>query len=197
MLDLLYPLSEFLAPGPPVPLEPQEVGGGRMPEPYRSLLVHDTDMTSQLEAFHGERIELREITRRQVGESLFRRVVLVGCDTGRPVELGAIRIDLSLFAPEPRELILAGRRPLGTLLSDFQIPYTSRPRLFFRIRSDRRIDEHFGLEGPHFLYGRQNVLASASGQPLAEVVEILPPVVELGTGDVVARDAAAGELGTE
>jgi hypothetical protein len=29
------------------------------------------------------------------------------------------------------------------------------------------------------------------------VVEILPPVVELGTGDVVARDAAAGELGTE
>jgi len=131
--------------------------------------------------------------------ALSMKYLLVGRDTGRPVELGAIRIDLSLFEREPRDLILAGRRPLGTLLGDFRIPYTSRPRLFFRIRSDRRIDEHFGLEGPHLLYGRQNVLSGASGRPLAEVVEILPPVVELSAGDAggAVRDAAAGELGTE
>ncbi len=92
------------------------------------------------------------------------------------VEFGAIRIDLAGFPPPAREEILIGRLPLGTILTRFRVAYDSRPRLFFRIRSDRRIEEIFGLPGRSLLYGRQNVLAAESGRPLAEVVEILPPV---------------------
>lgn len=182
MLDLLYPLSELLDPDGPqaafrrAPLEPLEVDGARMPEPYRGLLVHRSDMTSTLETYHGEEVGLRLLARRRVGESLFRQVVLVGRQSSKMVELGAIRIDLGGFTPAARQEILLGRLPLGTILTRHRVAYTSRPRLFFRLRGDRRIEEIFGLPGRSTLYGRQNELVADSGRVLAEVVEILPPV---------------------
>ena len=177
MLDLLYPLSQFFHRGDPLPLAELENGGEQMPEPYRSLLVHDSDMTSTLERHHGERLALRPLDWLRRGDDLLRQVVLVGKKSGRPRELGAIRIDLATFADEPRRLILEGERPLGAILGDFEIPYSSAPRLFFHVESDPRMAKHFDLDRPHRLYGRQNVLASPAGRPLAEVVEILPPAV--------------------
>lgn len=92
------------------------------------------------------------------------------------MEFGAIRIDLAAFPGPARRAILFGRRPLGTILADFLVPYESQPRLFFRIESDRRIERLFDLAESATRYGRQNVLMGSSGEPLAEVVEILPPV---------------------
>lgn len=175
MLDLLYPLSEFFHPGEPIPLAEQEVQGQRMPEPYRSLLVHDTDMTSTLEAFHGESLTLRLLEVQRRDEDLFRQVVLVGETSGRGVEFGAIRIDLTRFEPQPRQEIVEGRRPLGSILARHRVAYTSRPRLFFHLDADVRVAELLGLSETGRLYGRQNVLWDPSGVPLAEVVEILPP----------------------
>lgn len=179
MLDLLYPLSEFFNPGESVPLAEHESGGRRMPEPFRSLLVHDSDMTSTLERYHGECLELRLIDKMHHGTYLFRQVVLVGKASGLPREFGAIRIDLSRFEPEARRRILGGRQPLGSILAELAVVYTSQPRLFFHVTADPRMQEIFGLDGARLLYGRQNVLAAPGGEPLAEVVEILPPLDEV------------------
>ena len=181
MLDLLYPLSEFFQDHEPVPLAREETGGSRMPEPYRSLLVHDGDMTSTLEAFHREPITLRLLDKRRVGRALLRKVVLIGRETGRPLEFGAIRIDLSAFEPVARWAILAGRTPLGAILARFGVVYESRPRLFFRLESDERIERKLEIartapDRPATLFGRQNVLSDPAGRALAEVVEILPPL---------------------
>src|ERR1700761_5427779 len=52
-LELLYPLTLFRRKGGgPLP-QYELVDGGEMPDPYRKLLVHNGDMTSRLEAFHG------------------------------------------------------------------------------------------------------------------------------------------------
>ena len=176
MLDLLYPLSEFFSHGESAPLAELEAGGERMPEPYRGLLVHDTDMTSTLAAFHGEPSTLRLVDKMHHGTDLFRQVVLVGSETGRAFEFGAIRIDLTRFEPEPRQRILEARQPLGAILAEFGITYTSHPRLFFHVTANQRMQEIFGLDGARILYGRQNILADSTGIPLAEVVEILPPI---------------------
>lgn len=181
MLDLLYPLSEFFNPGESAPLAELESGGGRMPEPFRSLLVHDTDMTSTLEDYHGEKLELRLVDKMHHGTDLFRQVVLMGKSSGRPREFGAIRIDLSHFEPEARQRILEERQPLGSVLAEFEVIYSSHPRLFFHVTADARMQEIFCLEGARLLYGRQNILATPDGAPLAEVVEILPPLDGVGT----------------
>src|SRR5258708_40329644 len=58
-----FPLDDFSArsglPLPPI----ERLAGEQVPEPYRSLLVHDTDMTPTLESFHGARIHLQILNR--------------------------------------------------------------------------------------------------------------------------------------
>ena len=174
--SITHPLEEFYArsgfPLPPL----QEIDGEAMPEPSKTLLVHQNDMTPTLEDFHGHAIHLRVLGREQRGEEYFREVVLLLDGSEQPVEFGAIQIHLGLFAAPAREQILREQWPLGHILKDYAIPHTSRPGAFLRIASDPLINGVLGLTGAQMLYGRRNTLFDASERPLAEIVEILPPV---------------------
>ena len=185
--DLLFPLSALReASGVSPETAVQELSPAEMPEPFRRLLAHDRDMTSTLESFHGEAMALRQLVRELRGEVLYRRVALVGAASGFIAEFGAIAIHLERFGPEPRREILEGSSPLGSILARHRVAYESRPRTFFRLRPGREIAELFDLDGEAspclYLYGRQNDLLTPAGEPLAEVVEILPPVLEASAG---------------
>jgi hypothetical protein len=98
--NLLDPLDHFyLASDMPVP-EATETSGEQIPEPYRSLLVHQDDMTPTLEAAYRQRIHLRLLDRKMDGEVMLRQVVLVLDTDDRPVEFGAIRIQLTFLPPK-------------------------------------------------------------------------------------------------
>ena len=150
-----------------------------VPEPYRRLLVHQGDMTPTLENYHGDTIHLRVLKKELGGDTYSRQVVLLLDESEKPVEYGAIRIDLSLFPARGRELILQGRLPLGSILRDLELPHRSSPKAYFRVRPDKSICEALGLprngQQPPLLYGRRNALTDEAGGVLAEIVEILPP----------------------
>ncbi len=173
--SLLYPLSEFYERAgmtlPPV----REVEPAEVPEPFRSLLVHQSDMTSTLEQFHGERIHLHPWIKRVQGDAYYRAVLLLLEKSLRPVEFGAIRIHLDLFPAAARQLIVEARRPLGRILNESGLVYASRPRAFLRIASDTFIQDILKFAGHHQLFGRRNTLYDQKNRPLAEIVEILPP----------------------
>ena len=178
VLPFAYPLDEFYALAKrELPLIDQ-VEGGDVPEPYRQLLVHTTDMTPTLEKFHEERIYLNVISRQTRGDFYFREVILLTQRTRKPVEFGAIKINLGLFPPPARRLILEEQEPLGSILSDFKIPHSSKPKAFLRIEADAFIKGALQISGKHVLYGRRNTLFDANHRPLAEIVEILPPSEE-------------------
>ena len=170
-----HPLDEFYARSglavPPL----QQIDGEEVPEPYRRLLVHQQDMTSTLENYHQQAVRLRVLGREQQGDQYYREVVLELEGSGKPVEFGAIKIHLALFPPGAREEILKERWPLGHILKEFAIVYSSRPKAFLRIASDRLISKVLHLSGVHLLYGRRNTLLDSEDRPLAEIVEILPP----------------------
>jgi chorismate-pyruvate lyase len=171
----VYPLSEFyLEAEQPLPAI-ELIGADAVPEPYKSLLVHERDMTSTLEEFHGAGVRLYPLRTFTRGDAYFREVVLRLEGNGRPVEFGAIKIHLAGFSPTARRLILGAYRPLGRILKDCEVPYLSRPKTFLRVTSDGLINRALGLDGPHRLYGRRNTLSDPAGRPLAEIVEILPP----------------------
>jgi chorismate-pyruvate lyase len=173
--SIAYPLDQFYARSS-LPLPPlDQVEGEAVPEPYKTLLVHERDMTSTLETFHQCGIHLRVVGREQRGEEYFREVVLALDNSEKPVEFGAIKIHLDRFPPDARREILREQFPLGHLLKDFAIEHQSRPKAFLRIASDRTINNLLGLNGAHLLYGRHNLLLNPAGEPLAEIVEILPP----------------------
>jgi chorismate-pyruvate lyase len=172
---IAHPLDEFYARSglalPPL----DQLDGEAMPEPYKTLLVHDRDMTSTLENFHGAGVHLRLLSRERKAHAYDREVLLVLDGSERPVEFGAIRIHLDRFPERARNEILEERYPLGRVLKDHNIPFLSRPQAFLRVASDKLINELLGLHGAHVLYGRRNTLLNSSGEPLAEIVEILPP----------------------
>lgn len=149
-----------------------------IPEPYRSLLVHDKDMTGTLAAYWGLPITLRPLTVQREGDVLYRQVVLTAGPDRIPVEAGAIKIYLDRFPSEVRTVITGNRQPLGAILNVYRIAYVSAPRGFFRLPSNPNLQEAFADPRDQIFYGRRNRLTNPAGEPLAEVLEILPATPE-------------------
>lgn len=173
---LVYPLDRFYARDA-VPLPPvREIPGKAMPEPYRQLLVHDNDMTPTLEAWFYSDIHIEVWSREHQGD-LYLREVLLRLDRDlRPVEFGANQINLALFAPDVRRLILDEYLPLGHILKMRDIPHRGFPLGYFEIEADLRLQHAFRLSGPRPLYGRRNRITDPQGRVLSDIVEILPPL---------------------
>jgi chorismate-pyruvate lyase len=174
-LPIAYPLDDFYAQQGLVLPKIEAVDGADVPEPYRKLLVHQDDMTPTLEQFHGDTIHLKVLSRQQRDGFYFREVVLLLDRTDRPVEFGAIKLNLNLFAPAARQMILSEREPVGHILRDHAVEHASRPKAYLRVESDELIDRVLNLSGTHVLFGRRNTHFDAHGRSMAEIVEILPP----------------------
>jgi chorismate-pyruvate lyase len=173
---IIHPLDVFYAEAglhlPPY----TQIDAEAVPEPYATLLVHRNDMTPTLEKFHGQNIHLRVLRRWRKADEYFREVVLVLDGNEQPVEFGAIKINLDLFSQVVRDQILAEQRPLGHILEEYKVPHRSQPGGFLRLASDPLINQALKLSGAQVLHGRRNNLLDVQGRPLAEIVEILPPV---------------------
>jgi hypothetical protein len=152
------------------PIEAEDV-----PEPFRTLLVHKTDMTSTLENFYKGKLRVEALGRHTSGQEYFREVVLRLEHSGRRVEFGAIKILLDLFPAGARQEILRERQPLGRILTESGVEFSSQPRGYFRVVPDHFISRALDLNNPQVLYGRCNTLVDPWERPLAEIVEILPP----------------------
>lgn len=171
----IQPLDEFYLRGKRPLLEYKLIEGTAMPEPYRSLLVHQRDMTRTLESFHRDSIHLHVISRRRDGDSYWRESLLLLDGNQKAIEYGAIKIHLG-NVPEPgRSLILEEHLPLGGILNSAGLRYNSQPSAYFHCTADAFIGEAFATPRGGELYGRQNTLRLTDGKLVAEIIEILPP----------------------
>jgi hypothetical protein len=172
---LAEPLDDFYRiAGLPLPAI-EAVPDSNLPEPYRTLLVHQSDMTSTLEKFHRRPLRIEVLSRKREADFYYREVLLVIEEWRRNVEFGAIKISLGSFPRQAQEAILEEKLPLGSILHRYNLEYLSRPKAYLRIRSDEFINKHLRLTTDQWLYGRRNTLFLTSGGILAEIVEILPP----------------------
>jgi chorismate-pyruvate lyase len=173
--NLAYPLSEFYShaklPLPPIEMAPAEA----VTEPYKSLLVHNNDMTPTLEAFHKSRIHLEILSRDRRGDFYYREVVLRLDHDEKPVEFGAIKVYLGAFPEDAQEMILLEQVPMGTILKDCGVRHQTEAKHFLRVEPDDIISRALELENPVPLFGRKAVISTLQGKPLSEIVEILPP----------------------
>ena len=146
-----------------------------LPEPAHQLLAHTNDMTSTLEQFHRQPVQLRVLNRQRVGETYLREIRLQLARGGATVEYGVICIHLKHFTKAARRMILAEEQPFGRILHAQAVACQNRPQLFFRILSDAWLERMFGFSGPRWLCGRRNLLQDCERRLLAQVIEILPP----------------------
>ena len=183
--DLLFPLDEvYRAANLEIP-DVEELGGAKMPQPYRSLLVHQGDMTPALEKFHGARIHLQVLNAWQREKPAFnkagylREVVLRLDASDRPVEYGAILIYLDHFSAAAQKEILEGRKPLGTVMREQHVIHLSRPRAYLSASADAHIARVLNAPPGATLYGRRNQLLTQDQKILADIVEILPLATDI------------------
>lgn len=173
-LDFIQPLADFYAQaGVALPLI-EQIDGEAMPEPYRTLLVHQNDMTPALERHHESLIHLRVLRSERHGEFYHREVVLLLDGSLKPVEFGANKLELDRYPSEAQELILKEYVPLGTILARFNIVHTCHPSAYLRIVADSLISRELHVNESQVLYGRCNILKDLEGRVLSEIVEILP-----------------------
>ena len=130
-------------------------------------------MTSTLERCFGEVIRVKvhheERNRELDGEVYEREVYLYSGD--RVVEYGVIEIELGNLSVEARDQVLAGRKPLGGILNELDVSYTSSPDAFLKICGG---DFFEGECGGKVNFGRRNTLRNETGQVIARILEILP-----------------------
>lgn len=147
-----------------------------IPPPYKSLLVHDIDMTLTLERHFGGQIVLRPLSTFTSRGSYFRRVLLTQEYSGQPVEMGAIRMKLDAFGMTVRRKILQNKIPLGRILRDGHFNYVSRIKTFLVVKPNPEMMGVFWMREPRPLYGRQTELIR-QGRKIGDIVEILPLVI--------------------
>jgi chorismate-pyruvate lyase len=173
--DILYPLNlAYAQAGVPLPVT-REISPKDIPFPYRSLLVHENDMTLTLERHFGGAVFLRTLSTVAKGSWYLRRVLLVQEYSGRPVEMGAIRIRIDGLAPRTRALILRHEVPLGRVLRDAGVDFRSQPRAFFSVVPNQEMMGVFWMREPRTLYGRQTEIFQG-GTKFGDIVEVLPLV---------------------
>ena len=175
-LRLLYPLDVVYKRAGIDPPSARAVAADEIPLPYRSLLVHENDMTLALERHFGGRIILRPLGVFTRGGSYFRRVLLVQEEAGQPVEMGAIRIELDAFDASLRKAILQNEIPLGGILRDGSVDYRSVPKAFLEITPNPEIMGVFWMRQPSLLYGRRTEMVR-EGRKVGDIVEVLPRVI--------------------
>ena len=175
-LRLLYPLDAAYDRAGIDPPRARAVAPDEIPLPYRSLLVHEDDMTVTLERHFGGRIALRPLGVFSRGRSYFRRVLLAHEETGQPVEMGAIRIRLDAFDAALREKVLRNEVPLGRILRDGRVDCRSVPRAFLELAPNPEIMGVFWMREPRPLYGRRTEIVR-EGRKIGDIVEVLPQVI--------------------
>jgi hypothetical protein len=132
-------------------------------------------MTMTLEQYFGGRISLRVLSTFFRKAWYFRRVLLVQEYSGRPVEMGAIRMELDVFSRRVRKQILSNEIPLGRLLRDARLDFKSQAKVFLAITPNSEMMGVFWMREPRTLYGRQTEVLYR-GQHVGDIVEVLPHV---------------------
>jgi chorismate-pyruvate lyase len=145
-----------------------------VPDPYHGLLVHEHHMTVTVEAYHGDRVNVRILARRQVGSSYTRKILLALQKTGKIVQFGIVRVNLDYCSQPVRDQIIEGKTPFGRVLIEHNVLRRIEPRAYLRASCGHAQMGWFGLEKPAPLYGRLAII-HCDGHPAVELLEIVAP----------------------
>ena len=160
-----------LFPGEPVPTYAL-VPGDEVPAPYHDLLVHEHHMTVTVEQYHGGPVDVRVLAYRQDGDHYSRKILLVHKATGKVVQFGIVRIDLSKTTPEVSAAIVSRKTPVGRILIQHDVLRRIEPTAFVRIDAGPEQMAWFGETGRGVLYGRLAII-HFDGKPAVELLEVV------------------------
>ena len=148
-----------------------------MPQPYHDLLIHEQHMTVTVEAHHGDLVNVNILKNRLDGDHYARQILLTLQKSGKVVQFGIVRVNLSFVSQEVREEILAGKTPFGRILINHNVLRRIEPTAYLRIYPRHVMMGWFGMSESRPVYGRLAYI-HCDGQPAIELIEIVAPATE-------------------
>jgi hypothetical protein len=177
----LQSLVDLFPEREPLFLAAEHVPSATIPEPYRSLLVHDQHMTVTMEAHHGCPVDVRILQRRLEGDIYSRKIVLVKSGTPTVVQFGIVRFDLSYITRAVRDEILAGEKPLGRVLIDHNVLRQIDLGAVLRITAGPSLAEYLQMPVGGLTYGRLATIF-CNRKPAVDLLEVPAPSVPAPAG---------------
>ncbi|MFN4257880.1 MAG: hypothetical protein ACK4RK_01180 [Gemmataceae bacterium] len=150
------------------------VAAEQVPIPYHGLLVHEHHMTVTVEAYHRDRVNVQVLRRHHEDNIYARKILLTLAGSGRVVQYGIVRVDLSCCSPEVAAEIVAARAPFGRILIEHNVMRRIEPTTFLRIVPGTAMRGWFGLTKPEPTYGRLAYI-HCDDKPAVELLEIVVP----------------------
>jgi chorismate-pyruvate lyase len=163
----------FAADAPPP--EHELIEPAAMPEPYRTLLVHEHHMTVTVEEYYGGPVDVVVLQRKRDQNTYARKILLKLRSDERIVQSGIVRIRLDFCSEPVRAAILAEQIPVGRILIEHDVLRRIEPTAYFRLRPGPYLRHWFGRTDPFSTYGRLGIIY-CDGQPAIDLLEVLAPI---------------------
>lgn len=160
--------------------DPRELGtalsctADDVPEPYRSLLAHTNHMTVTVERFHHDSVKV-DVLQSKIEDDLYcREILLLTQSSSLVVQYGIVRLNTRFLPPEPRDEILAQKKPLGRVLIEHDVLRKIELFELLQFRAGKRLAELFSIPIGTPVYGRTAMLY-CNNEPAIELLEIVRP----------------------
>jgi hypothetical protein len=173
--DELNALIDLFPEGEPLIAASEHVPPALVPEPYRSMLVHDAHMTVTMEEFHRSKVDVRVIASRHDGDFYCRKIVLLKEGTDEVVQFGVVRFNFSYVTPAVREEIISQETPLGRVLINHNVLRHIDLGAVLRITAGPGLARHLQMPEGGVTYGRLATIF-CNGRPAVDLLEIPAPL---------------------
>lgn len=150
------------------------VSAAAIPQPYRTLLVHNGHMTETLECHYGAEVDVHPYDVHQNGSMYGRKLDLTVRSTGDVVMTGVMLFNLSFVEPNVRDEILGARTPLGRILVRHNVLREVTTETYLKVAGNDPLVARFGLPAPKDAYGRLATIF-CNGRPAVDLLEIVRP----------------------
>jgi hypothetical protein len=164
----------FPAPQPLV-VAMEQVAESSVPEPYKTLLLHNNLMTATMERFHGAPVGVRVLERRIDGTAYRREILLFRQDTGTAVQFAFAEIDLDAVSEVVQQEILSEQVPLGRVLVSHGMNCQIEVKAILKITLGTGLAELLHSPVDVVTYGRV-ARTLCNGKPTFNVIEVLAPI---------------------
>ncbi len=143
-----------------------------VPAPFDRLLNHNEHMTVTVEAFHRQRVDVRVHRSRREGPWYAREITLVGTESGRVVQYGIVRLDVTSLSPDVWKQVESRSIPLGRVLIEHNVLREVQLQGLWRVQTGPVLAERLGVPVGQVIYGR-TALIFCDGEPAIELLEIV------------------------
>ena len=167
----LYRLFGTDAPPP----EHELIEPSALPEPYRTLLVHEHHMTVTVEEYYGSPVDVIVLQRLRDQNTYLRKILLKLRSDERIVQSGIVRIRLDFCSEPVRAAILAEQIPVGRILIQHDVLRRIEPTAYFRLRPGPYLRHRVGRTDPFSTYGRLGIIY-CDVQPAIDLLEVSAPI---------------------